>query len=117
PRVRVLRERSRVAAMEVARELVEPQHEREHRLGRGAPGLELSPRRLPVQLAEATAHLVVERGIFLEPLGARLPPAFLAAEPEVEDFLRRRQGHATCAQRYTSTETCTRVGMPARRAR
>ena len=39
PRVRVLREGARVAPEEVAGELVEHDHEGEHRLRRGAPGL------------------------------------------------------------------------------
>src|SRR5262249_9520184 len=119
-RLRILREGARVVAEKIARELVEDHDEREVRLGRSGPGVQLAARRTVVQQTEASADAPVEGDVLAEPLHARASQR-IRAEPEIEDRSRivRRRAHRqwSCGQRLTSTETWTRDEMPARRWR
>src|SRR5579862_724177 len=128
-RVGILRERARIVAEEVSRELVEDDHEGQHRGRVASPGFDLAARGLGVQLAESVADLRVELFILAEPLRARRAAGFLRAEPEIEDFAGGRveqlprhgfvrpYGQSPWGQRFTSTDTCMSVGTHASRSR
>jgi hypothetical protein len=111
--VPVLREGERRAAMDVARELVEHDDERQQRLGGGAPRLELARRRRGVRGAEALADERIELLVLAEPLGARRAARLEGPEPEVEDLY----GQRWCSQRFTSMETWAMDSMPSSRRR
>src|SRR5258708_25932583 len=90
----VLGERARLRAIEVARELVEHHDEGQHRLGRGAPRLELAARGRCVQLPEAPPDLGVELVVLAEPLRARASARIARTEPEIEDCVGARDQSA-----------------------
>jgi hypothetical protein len=111
--VLVLREGTRVGPVNVARELVEHNHEREIGFRGDAPRLELARGRCLERDPETFAHERIEGRVLAEPLGTRLAAPLERAEPEIENLYGQRR----CSQRFTSTETCARDSMPSSRSR
>ena len=121
-RHRILGKGPRVAAVEVARELVQHDHQCEQRIGLLAPALALAQRGARVQGEEAAADLLVEGGVLAKPRFARLAVSGRSrlAEPECEDFAGRvfggrshwRKAGSACEFRFRSTPLrglCRRV--------
>ena len=73
---------ARQAAENVARKLVQQDHERQATLRTLLPGLERASAGLLIERQEAPANVRIERGVLLEPGLA------VAAEPELEHLLR-----------------------------